>query len=134
MKTIIKIMALENGAHENQAGDISYVPDGYAEIPETVGTPETLENFPFGDIEVDYTGTHPVVTAWTPLPMPVVPDAPEQEPEPESTVDERLTALEESLALTDEVAIELYEAQAAQEEINAAQDDALIELYEMIGG
>lgn len=59
------------------------------------------------------------------------------EPIPESktpTNEERITALEESLAQTDEIAIELYEAQAAQEEINIAQDEALIELYELIGG
>ena len=52
---------------------------------------------------------------------------------PPST-EERVTALEDALAQTDEAAIELYEAQAEQEEINAAQDEALIELYEMIGG
>ena len=50
------------------------------------------------------------------------------------TTEERVAALEDALAQTDEAAIELYEAQAAQEEINAAQDEALIELYEMIGG
>lgn len=40
----------------------------------------------------------------------------------------------EQLAITDELAIELYEAKLEQEEINAAQDDALIELFELIGG
>ena len=58
--------------------------------------------------------------------------APATDPAP--TTGERITALEEALAQTDETAIELYEAQAEQEEINAAQDEALIELYEMIGG
>lgn len=58
---------------------------------------------------------------------------PEPEPEP-PTEDERITALEEQLLLTDETAVELYEMQLAQEEINIAQDTALIELYEMIGG
>lgn len=47
---------------------------------------------------------------------------------------QRVSALEEALAQTDETAIELYEAQAEQEAINAAQDEALIEIYEMIGG
>lgn len=63
-------------------------------------------------------------------------NAPEPMPEVnlETTLDERVTALEDALALTDETAIELYEAMMAQEEINTAQDDALIELYEMIGG
>lgn len=41
---------------------------------------------------------------------------------------------DETLALTDEAAIELFEAQMAQEEINTAQDEALIELYEMMEG
>lgn len=55
-------------------------------------------------------------------------------PPPEPTEEERLTTLEGALALADETAISLYEAQAEQEAINAAQDEALIELYEMIGG
>ena len=42
--------------------------------------------------------------------------------------------LEEQLAVQDELSIELFEGQMAQEEINIAQDDALIEIYEMIGG
>lgn len=41
-------------------------------------------------------------------------------------------SLEEQLSLADETAIELYEAQMAQEEINNAQDEALIEIYEML--
>ena len=40
----------------------------------------------------------------------------------------------DSLALADETAIELFESQLAQDEINVAQDNALIELYEMVGG
>ena len=51
-----------------------------------------------------------------------------------AAVKESTVALEDALAMTDETAIELYEAMMAQEEINTAQDDALIELYEMIGG
>lgn len=46
----------------------------------------------------------------------------------------RVTATEEALAQTDEIAIQLYEAQAEQEAINAAQDEALIEIYEMMEG
>ena len=53
---------------------------------------------------------------------------------PVAPIDERVTALEEALVITDETAIELYEAMMAQDEINMAQDDALIELYELIGG
>lgn len=49
-------------------------------------------------------------------------------------IEDRVDALEQALAQTDETAIELFEMQLAQDEINAAQDDALIELYELIGG
>lgn len=55
-------------------------------------------------------------------------------PEPVPTMDERVTALEEQMVMADNTAIELFEAQLAQEEINAAQDVALIEIYEMMGG
>lgn len=47
------------------------------------------------------------------------------------TTEERITLLEAQLAESDEVAISLYEAQAA---INAEQDDAILELYELVGG
>lgn len=67
---IIKIEQYPNGAHRNQQWTGGALPVGYAELPASVGVPETLENFPFGDIEVDYTGAYPVVTAWHPLPMP----------------------------------------------------------------
>ena len=62
-------------------------------------------------------------------------------PKQASTPEERITALEaenadirERLQQADDTAIELYEANMAQEGINAAQDDALIEIYELIGG
>jgi hypothetical protein len=57
-----------------------------------------------------------------------------EEPKNILTTEERISILEEQIAQADETAIELYEANLAQEEINAAQDDALIELYELIGG
>ena len=76
---IIEINALSNGAHQNQTinGTLP-VPDGWAIIPDGMETP----NFPFGDITVD-NQTPPVVTSWTPLPIP----------EPEPTADEVLNAL-----------------------------------------
>lgn len=55
-------------------------------------------------------------------------------PVPPPTDKERISALEEALAQTDETAIALYEAQAEQEAINEAQDEALIEIYEMMEG
>lgn len=45
-----------------------------------------------------------------------------------------IETLQSDLANTDEVAIELYEANLKQQEINQSMDDALIELYETIGG
>ena len=67
---IIEIAELKNGAHNEQ--DINWgnsavfpVPAGWAILPGDMETP----NFPFGDITVD-NQTPPVVTGWTPLPIP----------------------------------------------------------------
>lgn len=83
--TIIEINALPNGAHNNQTtnGTIP-APDGWAIIPDGMGTP----NFPFGNVTVD-NQTPPVVTSWTPLPI----QEPDPAPEPEPTADEVLNAL-----------------------------------------
>ena len=51
-----------------------------------------------------------------------------------SESDQKFHEVSEALVLADNTAIELFEAQLAQEEINTAQDDALIEIYEMLGG
>lgn len=83
---IIEIGALENGAHRNQDGFIGDVPSGWAVIPDGI----ELQNFPFGDLTVDETQTQPVMTSWTPLP---VPDDPTSETD-HHTVEARLTALE----------------------------------------
>ena len=69
---IIEILSLDNGAHRNQTVTFCDVPDGWAVIPDDMETP----NFPFGEVTVDETQTPPVVTGWTPLPIP--------EPEPAS--------------------------------------------------
>ena len=47
---IIEIQALSNGAHRNQNGALSSVPDGWAVIPEDMEIPST---FPFVDITVE---------------------------------------------------------------------------------
>lgn len=67
---IIRIEPNSNGSHNNQtingAGLETFpIPDGWAIIPEGMETP----SFPFGDITVD-NKTPPVVTSWTPLPIP----------------------------------------------------------------
>lgn len=81
--TIIEITPLENGAHKNQTGSFSTVPDGWAVIPSDLETP----NFPFGTITVD-DSTPPHVTSWTAGELP----EPEPEAEPEPTQLDRVEA------------------------------------------
>lgn len=84
--TIIKIAPNKNGSHDNQTifGVLpnSWIPDGWAVIPDELGTPDTLENYPFGEITVAYDPDGvPVITSWTPLPIPEpepVPELPEE--------------------------------------------------------
>lgn len=76
---IIEIIALDNGAHNNQtiddvAPETFPVPEGWAIIPGDM----VCENFPFGEITVDES-VPPVVTSWIPGEMP----EPEPVPEPE---------------------------------------------------
>ena len=82
---IIEIKALDNGAHRNQNGSVML--DGWAVIPPEVGTMETLENFPFGDFEVEEVDGVPTMKkdSWTPLPKPE--PEPEPMPEPETEAD-----------------------------------------------
>ena len=97
----------------------------FAVVPDDM-VPAILETMGFCDIVLNEDGTE--VVEFT---ANEIPDFPEQEPEP--TAEERLTAVEEQLLATDEIAVELYEQQLAQEEINIAQDEALCELYELVG-
>lgn len=72
----------------------------------------------------------------------VATNKPEETPiDPTTTPEYRLLVLEnenkllnERLAETDEVAIDLYEASLANEAINAEQDEAIIEIYETMEG
>ena len=108
--------------------------NGCAIIPDSVDMTDfyAYNGFVTLTIEEDtVTGYMPNVEAWEAWKASLTEPEP-QEPEP--TTEERITALEEQLLLTDETAVELYEMQLAQEEINIAQDTALIELYEMLGG
>lgn len=87
--TIIKIEPHANGGHDNQTingvtPETFPIPDGYAVVPESVGTPETLENYPFGEVTVEDVDGMPTVTSWTPLPVP--------EPEPEAAPEEQYSA------------------------------------------
>ena len=89
---IIEIRPLENGAHRNQTCNLNAIPEGWAEVPDSISVPDT---FPFVDIEVD----GQIVTAMTAGTVP----EPEPEPEPEPTLEDRVssieTAIERGLAL-----------------------------------
>lgn len=92
--TIIKIKQNGNGSHDNQTingvtPEAFPVPDGYAVIPEALGTPETLENYPFGEITIEEIDGIPTATGWTPLPIP----EPEPQPEERYTAEDLLRAL-----------------------------------------
>lgn len=91
--TIIKIEALPNGAHENQTinGVLDPIQEGWAVIPEMLGTPETLEHYPFGEITVEDVDGVPTVTGWTPGKIPEPEPGPAPEPEP--TAEEILNVL-----------------------------------------
>ena len=82
---IIEIIALENGAHRNQTGDLPVIPVGWAVIPDDM----ECENFPFGEVVAEEVDGVMTVTKWTALPMP----EPEPMPEAEPTTDEILNAM-----------------------------------------
>lgn len=98
--TILKIQSGPGGSHERQTypGPIT-VMEGWAHLPQSLGTPETLEHFPFGDITVEDADGVPTVTSWTPLPIPE-PEEPEPEPgpEPSPSLEARVDALETETA------------------------------------
>lgn len=87
---IIEIAPLDNGAHRNQSGGVSVVPDGWAVIRGN----EELKNLPFGSFEVEYVDGVPYMKegSWTPLPMPEPEPIPEPEPEKETSVWDELDA------------------------------------------
>lgn len=57
---IIEIETLSNGAHRNQRGNLTFVPEGWAVIPDDMETP----NFPFGEITVKEIDGVMTVTKW----------------------------------------------------------------------
>lgn len=93
----IEIKQSETGYHANQRSDGLFpLLPGWAVVPESLGTSETLEHFPFGDINVEEIDGVPTVTGWTPLPMPK--PGPEPEPEPPASLEARVGALETETA------------------------------------
>ena len=103
---IIEIAALPNGAHRNQTGAFSAVPDGWAVIPDSISIPDT---FPFVNIEVD----GQTVTAMTERTVP----EPEPEPDPEPTPEERIAALEDENHLLSQQVTALTDQNDFQEEL-----------------
>ena len=86
---LIKIDAFENGAHDNQIGGLSRVPEGWAVIPDDM----ICENFPFGELTAEEIEGVMTVTSWTPGIIPEV----EPTSNPKASMEERITALEEAL-------------------------------------
>lgn len=92
MLKIIEIAALPNGAHRNQSFP-GFVPDGWALLPT-----DELENFPFGEVEVDTVDGLPTVTKWTPGEVPEPDPAPVPEP-----VSEEVTTADMAAAIMEGV-------------------------------
>lgn len=124
--TIIEINAREDGSRNIQSrhGAARVWEDGYIEVPVHLEA-AVWATYGWCDLQIE----EGVLVGITPTKRP-----PEPEPEPEPSPLNRLGALEEALAQTDETAIALFESQAEQASINAQQDDALLDIYEMLGG
>lgn len=125
--TIIQIDPLETGQHpiQSQSGRRACWLEGWIEVPAHLHD-AVWATYGWCDLHIE----EGRLVGVTPTERP-----PEPEPEPEPpSVEERVAALEEALAQTDETAIALFESQAEQESINAQQDDALLDIYEMLGG
>lgn len=124
--TIIKINPLETGQHpiQSQSGRRACWLEGYIEVPAHLHD-AVWATYGWCDLKIE----EGKLVGITPTERP-----PGPEPEPEPSPLDRLEALEEALAQTDETAIALFESQAEQASINAQQDDALLDIYEMLGG
>lgn len=124
--TIIEINAREDGSRNIQSrhGAARVWEDGYIEVPVHLEA-AVWATYGWCDLQIE----EGVLVGITPTKRP-----PEPEPEPEPSPLDRLGALEEALAQTDETAIALFESQAEQASINAQQDDALLDIYDMLGG
>ena len=114
---IIEIEALHNGAHRNQAGNFSVIPDGWAALPDSLIT----DNFPFGEVTAEEVNGVMTVVSWTPLPIP----EPGPEPEPTPTQEERIASLEaENHLLNQKVAALTYQ--------NDFQEELIVELANIV--
>lgn len=124
--TIIKINPLETGQHpiQSQSGRRACWLEGYIEVPAHLHD-AVWATYGWCDLKIE----EGKLVGITPTERP-----PGPEPEPEPSPLDRLEALEEALAQTDETAIALFESQAEHASINAQQDDALLDIYDMLGG
>lgn len=85
---IIEIAPLDNGAHRNQSGGISIIPEGWAMVPSNIEIPET---FPFINIKTEGN----IVVEMTAAPVPPIP-----EPEPaQPTLEEQVIALKAAIEM-----------------------------------
>lgn len=91
---MLKIAALPNGAHINQDYH-GKLPEGWAVVPADI---EMLENFPFGEVEVEEIDGVPTVVKWTPGTLPEPDQGTEQTAEPAPTLDDRVATLETNSA------------------------------------
>lgn len=65
--TAIEIRKQDNGSHENQQSDQPFpLLEGWALVPDNM---LPLENYPFGDAEIEIVNEVPVVVGWSPLPI-----------------------------------------------------------------
>lgn len=87
---IIEIATLPNGAHRNQTWDASVPLDGWAIIPDNMEIPQT---FPFVNITVDGNIVTGMTAGVSPEPQP------EQPTDPQPTLNDRVSALEEALGM-----------------------------------
>ena len=115
--TIIEIVALDNGSHRNQSGNMQTVPDGWAVIPESMET----KNFPFGNVTAEEIDGIMTVTSWTPGEIP----EPEPEPEPVKPIDDRVTELEAENNL-------LRQQVSALSDQNDFQEELIVELANIV--
>ena len=90
---IIEIAPLENGAHRNQSGGLSVVPEGWAVVPADM----ECENFPFGEVEIAEINGIMTITSWVAGEMPAPEPAPAEEP----------TEMEQLRADVDYIAMEM---------------------------
>ena len=117
---------METGQHpiQSQSGRRACWLEGYIEVPAHLHD-AVWATYGWCDLKIE----EGKLVGITPTERP-----PGPEPEPEPSPLDRLEALEEALAQTDETAIALFESQAEQASINAQQDDALLDIYDMLGG